>query len=138
MSQLFLSPYINFRDHAREAMEFYQKLLGGKLDLLAFNPSGPPKPAGPGDTIMHARLESDGAIIMGSDGMHEYPPTVGDNFAIALGGTDRERMTKIFNGLAEGGKVKQPLKEESWGDTFGWLEDKFGISWMVNISKDKS
>ncbi len=135
MSQLFINPYINFRGQAREAMEFYQKVLGGKLDLLTFNADGAPKPAGPGDTIMHSRLESDGAIIMGTDGMKEYSPTVGDNFAIALGGSDVERLTKIFEQLGEGGKVKQGLKAESWGDQFGWLEDKFGINWMVNISQ---
>lgn len=135
MGQLFINPYINFRGRAREAMEFYQKALGGKLDLLAFSADGPPKPAGPEDGIMHARLEADGAIIMGSDGMADYPPTVGDNFAIALGGSDRERLTNVFEQLSEGGKVKQGLKQESWGDTFGWFEDKFGINWMVNISK---
>lgn len=135
MSQLFINPYINFQGKAREAMEFYQKVLGGKLDLLTFSPGGPPKPADPGDGVMHARLESDGAIIMGTDGMKEYPPKPGDNFAIALGGSDHARLSKVFEQLGEGGKVKQGLKQESWGDTFGWLEDKFGINWMVNISK---
>jgi PhnB protein len=135
MSQLFINPYINFGGHAREAMEFYQKALGGKLDLLASVAGQPPKPAGPDDNIMHARLESDSVIIMGTDGMAEYPPKVGDNFAIALGGSDRERLTKIFEQLSEGGNVKQTLKEEAWGDTFGWLEDKFHVNWMVNISK---
>jgi PhnB protein len=138
MSQLFLNPYINFRGKAHEAFTFYQQVLGGKLDLLTFSPDGPPKPAGPEDSIMHARLESDGAIIMGTDGSPDYPPTVGDNFAVALGGTDVARLTKVFEQLGEGGNVKQPLKEESWGDTFGWLEDKFGINWMVNISKSES
>ncbi len=134
MSQLFLNPYINFQGKAREAMEFYQKVLGGELVLLAASPDGP-KPAGPDDSIMHARLESDSAVIMGSDGMPEYPPTVGDNIAVALGGYDRERLGKIFDQLGEGGKVKQPLKEESWG-TFGWLQDKFGVNWMLNVSKE--
>lgn len=134
MSELAANPYINFRGHAREAMEFYQHALGGKLELLAANPGGAPKAAGPDDAIMHAYLEADGAVIMGSDGMPEYPPTVGENIAITLSGTDRERLTQAFNMLAEGGKVKQGLKVESWGGTFGWLEDKFGINWMVNIT----
>lgn len=136
MSQLFLNPYINFQGKAREAFEFYQKVLGGELVLLTFNPDGPPKPAGPSDSIMHARLESDGAVIMGSDGSPDYPTTTGDNIAVALGGYDRERLAKIFDQLGEGGKVKQSLKEESWG-TFGWLEDKFGVNWMLNVSKQE-
>lgn len=135
MSDLNLSTYINFAGRAREAMEFYQKALGGKLDLLALNPDGAPKPAGPDDRIMHARLDCDGASIMGTDGMAQYPATVGENMAIVLSGSDRERLGKAFDALAEGGTVKQPLKTESWGDTFGWLMDKFSVNWMVNIDK---
>lgn len=138
MSQLSMSPYINFNGHARKAMEFYQAALGGELTLLAFNEGGAPKPAGPDDAIMHAFLDADGAKIMGSDGMVEYPAKVGDNFAVALSGTDTERMTKAFEMLSAGGNVKQNLKEESWGDTFGWFEDKFGINWMVNINKSEN
>jgi len=137
MEQLVISPYINFHGQAREAMEFYHGIFSGKLDLLAANPNGAPQPAGPNDTIMHARLAADGIIIMGSDGMPQYPPTVGDNFALALMGSDRERLTRAFEMLAEGGKVKQALKTESWSDAFGWLEDKFGINWMVNITTPK-
>jgi len=137
MSSIAVSPYLNFGGRAREAMEFYQKLFGGKLDLLAFTPDGAPHPAGPDDAIMHAALTADGVTIMGADGMSDHPPTVGDNFAIALSGDDLERLSKIFEGLSEGGHVKQTLKKESWGDTFGWLEDKFGVNWMVNISDPK-
>ena len=134
MDKTTIDPYINFQGHAREAMEFYQKIFGGKLTLLAFNPAGSPKPAGPDDAVMHARLEADGIVIMGSDGMPEYPPKVGDNFALALTGADAGYLTKAFDSLSEGGRVKQPLKKESWGATFGWTEDKFSINWMVNIT----
>lgn len=136
MGTVAISPYINFGGKAREAFEFYQKALGGELNLTTLNPDGPPKPAGPGDSIMHGTLTlDDGVVIMGSDGMAEYPAKVGENFAVALSGTDTERLTKAFEMLGEGGNVKQTLKEESWGDTFGWLEDKYNINWMVNISK---
>ena len=55
--------------------------------------------------------------------------------AIALGGTDKDRLTKIFGYLAEGGTIKMPLTPQSWGDV-GYLVDKFGINWMVNIAKE--
>ena len=42
----------------------------------------------------------------------------------------------IAGELGEGGNIKQALKNESWGATFGWLEDKFSINWMVNIAKE--
>jgi PhnB protein len=137
MSKLYLNPYVNFQGRAREAMEFYQKVLGGKLDLIAFDDQGTPKPAGPGDRIMHSHLDADGAVIMATDGSPEWPVTVGDNIALALGSTDKDRMTKIFNDLAAGGgTVKMPLAPQSWGSELGYLEDQFGINWMVSIDKE--
>jgi PhnB protein len=124
MSQQRLGPYINFQGRAREAMEFYQKVLGGKLDVQTAN-----------DRVGQARLEADGVLIVGSDGHPQYPPTVGDHMAIALSGTDKGRLTKIFNDLAAGGQMKGPLTAQAGGPEVGWLVDKFGISWMVSIDK---
>lgn len=135
MSQQHLSPYINFQGRAREAMEFYHKVFGGNLDLQTLNERGEPKAAGLGDRIMHARLEADGASILGSDGHSDYPAKVGDNMALAVRGTDRDRLTKIFNNLAEGGYIKGPLTKQPWGSDDGWLADQFGINWVVSIEK---
>ena len=132
MSKIQSSPYVNFQGRAREAMEFYHKVLGGSLDLQTLNEQGVSKAAGPGDSI---RLEADGALIIASDGHPDYPAKVGDNMAIALGGTDKDRLTTIFNALAEGGRIQMPLAKRPWGADVGWLTDKFGINWTVNIDK---
>ncbi len=135
MSKIQLGPYVNFQGRAREAMEFYHEVLGGNLDLQTVDEQGVSRPAGPGDSIRHARLEADGALIIATDGHPRYPAKVGENMAIALGGTDKGRLTIIFNDLAEGGKIKGPLAAQPWGADVGWLTDKFGIDWMVNIDK---
>jgi PhnB protein len=115
MSRIQLSPYINFQGRAREALQFYHQALGGRLDLEAL------------------RLEADGAVIVATDGHPDYPATVGENMAIALGGGDKERLTRIFSSLAEGGRVQMPLAAQPWGAMVGWLRDKFGIPWTVTI-----
>jgi PhnB protein len=135
MSKIRLGPYVNFQGQAREAMEFYHQVLGGNLDLRIVNEQGVSKPAGPGDRISNARLEADGALIVASDGHPDYPAKVGDNMAIALGGPDKDRLTRIFNDLAEGGGIQMPLAKQPWGAEVGWLRDKFGINWTVNIDK---
>jgi PhnB protein len=126
MSKVQISTYVNFAGRAREAMEFYHKVLGGNLDL---------KPGGPGDRIMHSRLEADGASIIGVDGHPDYPAKVGENMALAIGGTDTGRLTKIFNDLGAGGQTKMPLAAQPSGGAVGWLTDKFGINWTVSIEK---
>jgi PhnB protein len=115
-------------------MEHYQKALGGTLELQTMGEKGTMKPAGPGDNIVYSRLEADGAQIVGVDGHPNYPPTAGDNMAIALSGTDSERLNQIFNVLAEGGKVKMPLSPQPGRGAVGWLTDKFGINWMVSVN----
>jgi len=87
MSRRYLGPYVNFQGRAREGMEFYQRVLGGKLVLRTVNEQGVPKPAGPGDRITHAQLEADGALIMATDGHPDYPAKVGENLAVAVGGS---------------------------------------------------
>jgi len=125
MSKMQLSPYVNFQGRAREAMEFYQKALGGKVDVQT----------GPDDRVAYARFEVDGVLIVGSDGHPKFAPTVGDNMAIALNGTDKARLSKAFSALAEGGQLKGPLTKQPSGAEVGYLMDKFGINWIVSIDK---
>src|SRR5438105_4689795 len=102
MSKTHLAPYINFQGSARGAMEHYHRILGGKLELFASDGSGQPKPAGPGDRIMYARLEAEGILMIASDGRPGHPAQVGDHISLSIGGTDRDRLTTVFNGRAEG------------------------------------
>ena len=133
MSKQILSPYINFQGRAREGMEFYQKVFGGTLDLQTMDEKGVPRAAGPGDRIVNARLEADGARIVGTDGHSDFPAKVGENIALAVLGTDKDRLTGIFTALGQGGNVKMPPTDQSGG--VGWLTDKFGVNWMVSIQK---
>ena len=135
MRTYYLGPYINFQGRAREAMEFYKKILGGALDLQTVDKQGSPRPAGPGDRITNARHEADGVHITASDGHPDYPVSTGDSMGIALGGTDKDWRTTVFNGLAEGGSIKMPLAKQPWGGEAGWVQDKFGITWSVDIEK---
>jgi len=116
-------------------MEFYQTVLGGTLDLMTLDNQGASKPAGPGDHITHARLHADGTTIIASDGHPDYPARLGDAMGIALGGSDKGRLTMIFNRLADGGKIKMPLSRQPGGADQGWLTDKFGINWIISIDK---
>jgi len=136
MAKQFLGPYINFQGRAKEAMEFYQNALGGKLSLYSSGEHGTPKPAGAGDRIMYARLEADGIVIVASDGNPKYPATAGDHIGISVGGTDSAHLHRVFDGLAQGGQVKMPLTTGSWGGTAGWLTDKFGINWNIDIESE--
>jgi PhnB protein len=128
-----LNPYLNFAGNAREAMEFYQQVLGGDLAVDTFAQFGA---EGPGsDGVMHARLQTPhGFILMASDmppGQEgEHRP--GRNVHISLSGDDAA-LRQHWVGLSDGAEIEMPLEKQMWGDEFGSLRDKFGIGWMVNI-----
>jgi len=129
-----LNPYISFADNAREAMTFYQQVLGGELTLSTFGEYGAPDPA-VADGVMHSMLETpDGMTLMASDTPPGADPRSGNNITISLSGDDADLLRARFHALAEGGTVDVPLEKQMWGDEFGSLTDRFGIGWLVNIA----
>ncbi|MET8908747.1 VOC family protein [Micromonospora sp. NPDC004551] len=129
-----LNPYLNFRDNARQAMEFYQKVFGGNLTLSTFGEFGNPDPS-VADNVMHAQLETDrGYTLMASDTPPEMEYQPGTNISISLSGDDADELRGYWQQLTEGGTVAVPLEKQMWGDEFGMCVDRFGIGWMVNIA----
>jgi PhnB protein len=133
-----LNPYISFNGNARQAMEFYKDVFGGTLDLHTFSEYGA-KDTPEADKIMHGMLETDsGFTLMGADappGMELHP---GDNTAVSLSGDDADELRAYWSKLSDDGNVSLPLEKQMWGDEFGMCVDKFGVSWMVNISQAQS
>lgn len=130
-----LNPYLNFRDNARQAIEFYHSVFGGKLDLTTFKDGGMSQGPADANLVMHSQLEADnGMTLMASDtppGMDFKP---GTNISISLSGADEKTLRGYWDKLSAGGTVMMPLEKAPWGDTFGMCTDKFGIQWLVNIA----
>lgn len=133
-----LNPYVSFKNNAREAMEFYKTIFGGKLTVSTFKEFHASQEASEDNLVMHSMLEaSNGIVIMASDTPNrmEYKP--GNNISMSLSGENEEELRGYWNKLLEGGTQTMPLEKAIWGDTFGMLTDKFGINWLVNISGKK-
>lgn len=128
-----LTPYLNFNSQTKEAMKFYQSVLGGELKMQTFAESGMPTSPEDKDKIIHADLKNDSLSFMASDGGADHKINMGNNIYMSIVGSDEALLTKYFNGLAEGGTVDMPLAKQFWGDIYGQLTDKFGIRWTVNI-----
>jgi len=129
-----LSPYLTFNGQAAAAMKFYHSILGGELTMQTFAESKMAKTPEENDLIIHAELKNGGLTLMASDSMPSRQAKFGDNVHMSISGNNSARLSKIFEGLSEGGEVDMPLAKQFWGDTYGQLTDKFGIHWMVNIT----
>jgi PhnB protein len=130
-----LNPYIGFKDNARQAMEFYQSVFGGTLDMNTFGEFGQDGPGA--DLIMHAQLQSaSGYTIMASDTPPGMEFSQGSQITVSLSGDDSEELRGYWDKLtAAGGTVTMPLEKQMWGDEFGMCVDQFGVAWMVNIAQ---
>jgi PhnB protein len=130
-----LNPYISFDGNARDAMQFYEQVFGGTLALNTFGESGGIE--GPGaDKIMHGMLETpSGFTLMGADNPPGATHEPGNNIAVSLSGDDDKELRGYWEKLSDCGTVVIPLQRQMWGDEFGMLTDRFGISWMVNIGQ---
>lgn len=126
-----LNPYLVFDGTAREAMEFYQSVIGGELQAMTFAEGG----AGdfPGsDKIMHAALTNDrGWTLFASDTVPQMPHSFGDTVSVSISGDD-EDLPQIFAALAEGGEQIVPFAKQMWGDEYGMVRDRFGVLWHIN------
>ncbi len=129
-----LTPYLSFRDNARQAMEFYQQVFGGDLVLSTFGEFGmADSPAA--DLIMHGQLETpSGFTLMASDTPPGMEHATGTGVTVCLSGDDVDQLRGYFTRLAEDGDVSTPLEKQMWGDEYGACVDRFGTPWMANIT----
>jgi PhnB protein len=130
-----LNPYLSFRDNAREAMDFYQSVLGGELIRSTFGEYNASEDPAEQDKIMHSVLTNpDGLVLMGADTPNSMDYTPDGNGSVSLSGDDDAALRGFWDKLSEGGNVTMPLNKAPWGDSFGMLTDRFGVSWLVNIT----
>lgn len=129
-----LNPYLIFNGDCAEAFKFYEQTLGGQIEsqmTFAGSPAAEHVPAEFADKVLHATMKIEGQTIMASDappGKYERPTGI----SVAIGLNDRDRGERIFNALAENGRVEMPFQKTFWASGFGMCVDRFGIPWMVN------
>ena len=126
-----LNPYIGFKDDARQAMEFYQDVFGGDLNVNTFGEFGDQDNP---NLVMHAMLETPaGFTLMASDTPPGMEHREGSSISVSVSGEDEGELRGYWDKLTDGGQVTMPLEKQMWGDVFGMVSDKYGVTWMVNI-----
>jgi PhnB protein len=133
-----IEAYLFFDGRAEEAIEFYKRALGAKVEMLMRNkeaPEQPPPgmlPPGSENKVMHSSLMIGDTRVMISDGFNRGKP-VFEGFSLSISVKTEAEADRIFAALADGGQVKMPLGKTFWTQKFGMVADKFGVGWMVNL-----
>jgi PhnB protein len=127
-----LSPYLLFDGFCAQAMQFYQSVFEGELKVTKVkdSPARGQMSASLQDRVLNARLRSDGIDISASDWLRPSETRVrGNSVCLYLSGGTQPHLKALFEKLAAGAEVTDPLKEQSFG-VYGALNDNFGVRWM--------
>ena len=134
-----VQPYLVFDGRCEEALEFYKKAIGAKVDRIV-RMKDSPEPAPPGtlppgseNKVMHATFRVGESTIMASDGYAKGNPRF-EGFSLSISVATEADADRLFNALVEGGQVKMALAKTFFSKKFGMLADKFGVGWMVIVS----
>ena len=126
-------PYLFFGGNCREAFTRYQEIFGGELVLLTSKdmPAEEQMPGADADAIMHAALTIDDQLLMASDDptTDSFGPVQG--IQVSYSTPDVAEAKRVFEALADGGKVTLPIGATSWSPMFGMCIDRFGTPWMI-------
>lgn len=128
-----VTPFLMFQHgKAKEALDFYvAHVPGSRIDSCElFGAQGP----GPEGTILRAQVTIAGQPVMVHDSFVVHGFDFTPSWSFFLDVDDRAAFDRLFGTLSEGGGVLMPPDDYGWSSRFGWLNDRFGVSWQVNLA----
>ena len=128
-----LVPYLHFNGEAEEVLNFYKDAFDGEIVMLnRYGDSPMQVDESWKNKVIHSRIKIGNNLVMISDSHDGNMSVKEGNIQLSVEVDDEQKLTEVFNKMAEGGKITMPLEKQFWGATFGMLQDKFGINWMFN------
>lgn len=142
--------HLNFPGTARQALDFYQAVFGGTVTAATYGDLGMPADAPGADKIVFGQVENDNGFrvmaydIPGQDTTdtstlaghtrRENGATITDRtFFQSVRGESLDEVTTIWDALADGADVIEPLAASPWSPGFGMLTDRFGVTWVIDV-----
>ena len=127
--------HLNFRGDARPALEFYQSVFGGELAMITYQDAHNVQSPAEADQLMWGQVAADnGFRIMAYDVPSTQPWDRGRNsFFVSVRGRDVAEITELWQKLSDGGTVLAALAPAAWAPLYGMLDDRFGITWVVDV-----
>ncbi|MFJ8112942.1 VOC family protein [Streptomyces sp. NPDC096132] len=128
--------HLNFRGTAREALDFYQSVFGGRTVTVTYKDAGAVRNDSEADWVMWGEVAGEGGFhVMAYDVPSQLPWNQGENpFFVSVRGDDTEEIGALWGRLAEGSTVVRPLEPAQWAPLYGMLTDRFGVTWVLDVA----
>ena len=127
-----LIPTIHFQGNCNEAITFYKETLGAEVKEIAYAkdaPAGTGMDNLPSDFVMYSEIQLFNTIISMTDGAEAAGGI--ENFSYMIMFDTADEVTNVFNKLAKGGTIVEPLAPQFFSSMYGFVKDKFGVGWSI-------
>lgn len=129
-----ITPYLNFAGQAGEAIEFYEKVFHGQNKQVMRYGDAPPNPQFPireedKNLVLHAEMTISGTKLNFSDTQDAI--NEGSMISLAVDFRTENEVREAFDKLKEGGEVLMELEPQFFSPLYGWVIDKYGVSWQI-------
>ena len=124
-----LLPFLTFSGNAEEAMGYYVRVIGAKVESITYFEPGMPGDAG---KVMNGLLDFDGAKVMFMDMAAAYPvPPFSWATSLMLNFAEEAAFDKAFAELAAEGSVMMGPEPVNDIRKVAWVTDKYGVTWQI-------
>jgi predicted 3-demethylubiquinone-9 3-methyltransferase (glyoxalase superfamily) len=135
MAKKLISNGLWFDSQAEEAAKFYTSVFPNSKvgDIVRYGKEGFEIHKRPAGSVMVAEFELSGEKFMGLNGgpLFKFNPSL-SYFVVC---ETMEETDRIWNTLLDGGKVMMPYQKYDWSEKYGWLSDRYGLSWQISYGK---
>ncbi|NDL68372.1 VOC family protein [Anaerotalea alkaliphila] len=126
-------PHLWYDDQAEEAAGFYAGLFedGRILHVARYGPAAAQVSGRPEGSVMTVSFQLAGQSFMALNAgpMFSFTPAI--SFFVDCG--SEEEIEDLWAGLGQDGTVLMELGEYPFSRRFGWVQDRYGVSWQLNL-----
>lgn len=113
-------------------MNFYTSLIKDS-EITSITRYGANEPGGDEGTVMQATFTLKGQTFMCIDSNIKHQFTFNPSFSVFIDCDTEEELISLYEELLEGGQALMPLDNYGFSRKFGWVNDRFGVSWQINL-----
>ena len=129
-----ITPFLWFDHQAEEAANFYTPIFPNSkiIKVIRYGKNSP----GPAGSVMTVEFQLEGQTFVALNGGPIFKFTEALSFVVNC--QSQDEVDRYWEKLSASGNTTLPMQKQTWGDEFGMVVDKFGITWLVNISQPQA
>ena len=130
-----ITTFLMFTGQAEAAMKLYMSLFNQSaiINITRYGAND----TGAEGTVQHATFTLNGQEFMAIDSNAVHAFTFTPSISLYVRCADEAEIDRVFAALSAGGQILMPLDQYPFSKKFGWLSDRFGVSWQLSLANDQ-